>query len=325
MAGVVEVRDLSMEANGWYSSISANPTISRCRMAMSYIVTVQLEDGSSFTEVVMWRERGLGRNVYFFERHPWVLKVFVDDEAVRCTHVIEEQNADTWHAKLPNHVPRFYGRFVVQAECHDRQMHRIDTILVDRMGPTMHAILKSIEVADDAGSIEKRVREEFHRFLCACEAAYVAGLAVYLNLTMDDICLHDNSEEYVFVGSGIATFLQSDVDFVLYMKRVYCSMMGRRYRASSRACNVFNELLLKYIGHGCLFDARRLRRQPGSAFAVQETTSAAFDGPPPWAGTLDPDWEEVPGTASASPSTSAAFAVQDSSAAFSFMCVDTIL
>ena len=66
----------TLRATAYAPNKKANP--SRGKMALSYLVQVDLADKKSFQDEVDWRAAGAGRNCYFFRSYHLVLKMFVD-------------------------------------------------------------------------------------------------------------------------------------------------------------------------------------------------------------------------------------------------------
>ena len=198
-ASVVGLKILG--ATSWWPTVKSNP--SKDKMAQKYTVVLELANGEGFVDTIEWRARGAGRNAYFFLKLRLVLKMFVDDESRWKTHTAEAQGLATWASKLPEHLPAFFGRFIVQAECHDCKVHRADTLLVGRGGPNLTSVLQQLsqryELQTEAADLKQEVEKYFVRFLHACEHAHRKGLAYGQDLHSDNVCLHEVTNEWLFV------------------------------------------------------------------------------------------------------------------------------
>ena len=133
-----------------------------------------------------------------FEKLRLAIKVFVDDVQRWDAHRAESEGLATWSRRLPQHLPGFFGRFVVSAACHDWQKHRLDTLLVGKVGPTLESVLTQSNQENEQ-HLKQQVQKQFLGVVHACERLHVAGLAFYKDLHMRNICLDEISQQYVFV------------------------------------------------------------------------------------------------------------------------------
>ncbi|CAE7207515.1 unnamed protein product [Symbiodinium natans] len=178
------------------------------KMAERYTVWLKLDDDTIVEDVIDWRAAGAGRNCYFFRDHPLALKLFADDTQQWNHNQMEQEALCEWLPRLPQHLSPFFGRYVM---CHDGEKHRLDAILVGKLGPTLRTILTDIsdDVEDpimeyvNERTMKRQARKHFLEVVCACERAFHAGLMFYANLHMDKICLDEVTQQWIFIDLEI--------------------------------------------------------------------------------------------------------------------------
>ena len=295
-----------LRATAYAPNKKANP--SRGKMALSYLVQVDLADKKSFQDEVDWRAAGAGRNCYFFRSYHLVLKMFVDDEKRWSVHETEHEGLSHWAPLLPRHLPGYFGRFILKGVCQDGHPHRIDSLLVGKAGPTLGTVLTEISKAN-ATDWQQQVRQHFYKVVCACENAHKAGLIFQNDLHMENICLDELSGEYIFVDVENFQSAANSAVFVQGMKTAFKHLTGNQMPAG-QAPKFFKDLGMEHIKdawqdisarvlHGRLFTAGHpvvggLDATSASSAARQSAVAPAARGVHP-GGNMDygpPPWED---------------------------------
>ena len=235
-----------LRATAYAPNKKANP--SRGKMALSYLVQVDLADNKSFQDEVDWRAAGAGRNCYFFRSYHLVLKMFVDDEKRWSVHQTEHEGLSHWAPLLPRHLPGYFGRFILEGVCQDGHPHRIDSLLVGKAGPTLGTVLTEISKAN-ATDWQQQVRQHFYKVVCACENAHKAGLIFQNDLHMENICLDELSGEYIFVDVENFQSAPDSAVFVQGMKTALKHLTGNQMPAG-QAPKFFKDLGMEHIKDG---------------------------------------------------------------------------
>ena len=235
-----------LRATAYAPNKKANP--SRGKMALRYLVQVDLAGNKSFQDEVDWRAAGAGRNCYFFRSYHLALKMFVDDEKRWSVHQTEHEGLSHWAPLLPRHLPGYFGRFILEGVCQDGHPHRIDSLLVGKAGPTLGTVLTEISKAN-ATDWQQQVRQHFYKVVCACENAHKAGLIFQNDLHMENICLDELSGEYIFVDVENFQSAPDSAVFVQGMKTALKHLTGNQTPAG-QAPKFFKDLGMEHIKDG---------------------------------------------------------------------------
>lgn len=242
------VTGLSMVATDWFENIKSNPTVpKKCKMCKTYTVTLQLSNGGTLTDEAVFRAAGAGRNVYFLQQRRMVLKAFADDEKrYASNHVVEKEGLATWRPRLPGHLPWYYGHFVIQAQGHDGSMHRIDTLLVGRVGPTLETILQAMDTLSSK-DLEEKVAKEFLLVVAACKHAFDQRLCFYPDLHMRNLCKDDITGQYFFVDLETPTRVEEHLTFSTCMSRANKYLTKQKSAKQTAGFSAFEQLAIRHI------------------------------------------------------------------------------